>query len=235
MLFSVCVGAGLVPVQQVVVPNGIDSVNGSSSTMGCNDINVLDRFTFCGNPLDPLESLFTDGNIPIIDTSATNWASELITVKKVLYHDDQTLEYGDIGLDHVLLTFSFNKKQHIAAIYLDLLLCPEWNIGAPYITVIASNNLYLSFIYDVHNSDFISNYVPAMTTCHCNMSTIVIPVQSGEPAYPVWHILVTFAIDSYIEWFHVGEVRFSDVPIGRRIPHLDIFCTQQAIPGEPNA
>ena len=229
-----CIGAGLVPVQQVVVPNGINSVNGSSSTMGCNDINDLNGFTVCGNPFDPLESLFTDENIPIINTTAINWASELITVKKVLYHDDQTLEYGDIGLDHVLLTFSFNKKQHIAAIYLDLLLCPEWNIGAPYITVIASNSLNLSFIYGVPNGDFISNYAPAKT-CHCNMSTIVIPVQSGEPAYSVWHILVTFAIDSYIEWSHVGEVRFSDVPIGRRIPHPDISSTQQAIPGEHNA
>lgn len=206
------------------MPHGVDSVNGSDRLMGCNDILVSGAFTLCGSLVNELQSFLTDGNIPIINRSNTNWASELVTVRKRNLTDK-------ITQDHVLLTFIFAEREEIAGIYLDLLLCPEWNIGAPLITVFGSNNIYFSYVYTDHNADYIKQYKPHQTKCECKMSTIVIPIQGGEPAYPIWHILVTFDEIRDIQWVHLGEVRFSHVPIIETIPDADVFCTPQDIPG----
>lgn len=214
------------PLNQIIIPNEISSVNGSNRTMGCSQFAVLDTFTYCGSLVTPVQSVLSDGIFPVIDRSDPDWASGLLTVKK----GNST---NDIETKHILLTFNFAKKEHVATIYLDLLLCPEWNIGAPYITVVATSSVYLYLdLFGGVTGDFFVNYQPDQTTCGCGMSTIVIPVQVGEPASAVWHILITFEVNKAIEWVHVGEVRFSDVPIASSAPKPEMFCTPQDIPGE---
>ena len=52
-----------------------------------------------------------------------------------------------ITFDHVVLTFGFDTAVSPTAIELDLFLCPELNIGAPYITVYSEkSNLVFKYI-----------------------------------------------------------------------------------------
>ena len=68
------------------IPQGIQSVNGSS-----------DNVTGCGS-----KSCVLDGNIPSINTTDSNWASQLETVRKNDANDN-------VDFDHVVLTFSFSQ------------------------------------------------------------------------------------------------------------------------------
>ena len=215
----------MVPIAQEIISNGIELVNGSDIKMGCDNIVAIDGMAICGDPLGSSHSFLTDGNIPTINTSAPNWASELVTVKRTPIN-------SEITVDHVLLTFRFNNHVHITAIYLDLLLCPEWNIGAPYITVFGSHTHTFSYNYGQQDANFLASFAPIQTTCNCKMSTVVIPIQSGERAYAVWYILVSPLPAKPLGWVHVGEVRFSDIPSVESEPVPEVFCTIQYLPGE---
>ena len=76
-------------------------------------------------------SHLVDGCSPDIDTSTSDWTSQLMTVRR----SDST---SAIPVKHVLLTFCFDTAVSLTGIELDLFLCPEWKIGAPYITVFAN-------------------------------------------------------------------------------------------------
>ena len=120
-----------VPVQ--VVPQGITSRNGSSPDMGCSLIVVRDGLNVCDcNSL----SYLVDGVSPDIDTSTSDWASQLVTVRR----NEAT---ADVPFAHVLLTFGFDTAVSLTAIEIDLFRCPEIRIGAPFITV------YLNQEYDL--------------------------------------------------------------------------------------
>ena len=60
-----------------------------------------------------------------------------MTVRKT--HTDGT------QFDHVLLTFGFDTAVTLTGIELDLFLCPDMNIDAPYITVYADEESNLVF------------------------------------------------------------------------------------------
>ena len=183
----------LISVQ--VLPQGIHSVNGSDITMGCASPLVDGGgVRVCNNS----ESYLVDGCSPTINTSTSNWASQLVTVRKV--SDDAQLQF-----DHVLLTFGFNTAVSLTAIELDLFLCPEWNIDAPRIEVSASNNSDLIFSFDFET--LATNHTPSNSSCD-SLSTVSIPLQ-GDSSYLTWYILVTFpSSHEDIQWVHVGEVRF---------------------------
>ena len=136
------------PVQ--VVPQGIESVNGSNVTMGCaRPVGPLagTNVTICGSfgSGGGVISYLVDGNSPAIDTSTSDWASQLVTVRK----NDATIDIQD----HVLLTFLFDTAVSLTSIELDLFLCPEWNIGAPFISVYGDNSGTL--VYSPASSNFI--------------------------------------------------------------------------------
>ena len=182
-----------VPVQ--VVPQGIESVNGSDINMGCAS-PLVDRggVMVCNNS----ESYLVDGCSPAINTSTSNWASQLVTLKKVSDH-------AQIPFDHVLLTFVFNTAVSLTAIELDLFLCPEWSIGAPNISVLATNNSDLIFSFGFET--LATDHTPSQSSCD-SLSTVSIPLQ-GDSSYLTWYILVTFpSPHEHIGWIHVGEVRF---------------------------
>ena len=188
-----------------VVPQGIESVNGSDVNMGCATpvVNLPGtNLTICGTfgSGGGVISYLVDGNSPNIDTSTSDWASQLVTVRK----NDGTL---DIPLDHVVLTFGFDTAVSLTSIELDLFLCPEWNIGAPFISVYGDNES--SLVY--HSSNFVVSHTPNEISCD-SLSTVTISFQDVL-SYHNWHIVVTFAAQPHIEWVHVGEVRFLGIGV----------------------
>ena len=114
---------------------------------------------------------------------------------------------ANVNFEHVVLTFEFENPVTVTSIEMDLFLCPEWGIGAPYIGLFADN--HSEFVYD--ENDFLMVYSPPAGTCGC-LSNISVPVITGEPPYPFWHILIAFTDAPSMQWVHVGEVVFRDAP-----------------------
>ena len=61
-------------MQVVVVPQGIESVNGSSVNMGCTSPLVDSGGVMICDECST--NLLIDGNSPAIDTSTSDWASQ---------------------------------------------------------------------------------------------------------------------------------------------------------------
>ena len=197
------------PLPLQVVPQGIEAVNGSSVTMGCNSED-LRMFTnsnsvivmFCGEFfVEGGLSYLVDGDSPAIDTSTSDWASQLVTVRKT--------QTDEILFDHVVLTFDFvGEIPTFTAIELDLFLCPEWNIGAPCITVYADDTS--NFNFDLSSTVNLLEYDTNQLMTSCNsLSTVCVPLE-GKSTHYTWHILISFSTQPSIEWVHIGEVRFLD-------------------------
>ena len=206
MVCVCCLGAEL-PVQ--VVPQGIESVNGSDVNMGCTSPLVDSGGAMVCNSTDCRSSYLLDGS-PAIDTSTSDWASQLVTVRK----NGAT---HDVPYDHVVLTFGFDTAVSPTLIELDLFLCPEWNIGAPFISVYADEKNSLVFF---HSPGAIRSKTPSQTSCD-SLSTITISFE-GLTTSPTWHIVVTFAAQPDTEWVHVGEVRF----LGTDSPPVSMCTTE---------
>ena len=67
-----------------VVPQGIELVNGSNVNMGCaRPVESFGNVSFCGSfgSGGGVISYLVDGNSPAIDTSTSDWASQLVTVR----------------------------------------------------------------------------------------------------------------------------------------------------------
>ena len=198
-----------VPVQ--VVPYGIESVNGSDVNMRCTS-PLVDRG---GVMMSEKMSHLVDGCSPDIDTSTSDWASQLVTVRKSFT--------DDIRFQHVLLTFGFNTAvSRLTGIELDLFLCPEWKIGAPYITVYADEEFDLVFTNPRHLT-FV-NHITNQSSCD-SLSNISIPFIGST--YHTAHILVT-QFGSAIDWVHVGEVRFLGTDL------IPMICTTMVSTTTPN-
>ena len=89
----------------------------------------------------------------------------------------------------------------------NLFLCPDMNIGAPYITVYADEESDLVITYDSFTSLPFQPYTPSQSSCD-SLSTITIPLSDIlTDSYLTWHI-VFFQFTSSIDWVYVGEVRF---------------------------
>ena len=181
---------------QVVVPTEIKSVNGSSVDMGCTS-SLVDSggVMVCGGC-----SYLTDGVSPDIDTSTSDWASQLVTVRMT--------ETVIINTPHVLLTFGFDTAVSLTGIEMDLFLCPDWNIG------FTSMIVYLDSDYNlVYRSglQFVSPDNSPQSSCD-SLSTVNF---TGDlfltRSYHTFHILVDLTQHESIEWVHVGEVRFIGV------------------------
>ena len=190
-----------------VVPQGIESVNGSSVNMGCTS-SLVDSG---GVLVCESRSYLVDGCSPDIDTSASDWASQLVTVRRS--------DYGPgIYFPHVLLTFGFDTAVSLTGIEMDWFLCPDWGIGAPDITV------HLNEDYNLTNTNiFILQFVhPAddnslQSSCD-SLSTVTFSGGSFMGSYyRTIHIIVILLEYPSIEWVHVGEVRF----IGMESPGIE--------------
>ena len=182
---------------QVVVPPEMDRANGSAVDMGCTSPLVdSSGVMVCGGC-----SYLTDGVSPDIDTSTSDWASQLVTVRR----NGGTLE---INNPHVLLTFAFDTAVSLTGIEVNLFLCPDWNIGAPLMIVYLDQDY--SIVY--HNDlQFVLPDNSPQSSCD-SLSTVTFTGGSfqTEPYHTV-HILVDLKRHQSIEWVYVGEVRFIGV------------------------
>ena len=180
-----------------VVPQGTESVNGSSVNMGCT-CPLVDRD---GVLVCESQSYLVDGCSPDINTSTSDWASQLVTVRR----SEGSL---DISFPHVLLTFGFDTNISLTGIEMDWFLCPDWGIGAPSITVYlnedynltSTNILTLPFVFADNSS--------LQSSCD-SLSTVTISGDSFHKSYyRTVHILVDQSGHPLIEWVQVGEVKF---------------------------
>ena len=179
-----------VPVQ--VVPQGITSRNGSSLDMGCSSIVERDGVMVCDCNS---QSYLVDGVSPDINTSTSDWASQLVTVRR----NEGTAR---VSFDHVLLTFGFDTAVSLTGIEIDLFYCPEMRIGAPLVTVSLNKEYDLTFNTSLPG---LVAVVPSESRCD-SLSSLTFTETTGS-LYRVVHILITFP-DSNIDWVYVGEVRF---------------------------
>ena len=179
-----------VPVQ--VVPQGITSRNGSSLDMGCSLIVERDGLNVCDCNS---QSYLVDGVSPDIDTSISDWASQLVTVRK----NEGT---ADTILHYVLLTFGFDTAVSLTGVEIDLVHCPEMRIDASVITVSLNEEYDLSYSTGL---PLLIALEPSKSGCD-SLSSFTFTGSSGS-LYRVVHILITFP-DSNIDWAYVGEVRF---------------------------
>ena len=183
------------------VPQGTESVNGSDVDIGCQEIlNLTNVVIFCGHPLDPGPSHLTDGITPDINTSDPNWASQLVTVRK----NTATI---DIPYDHVVLVFDTTNPVNLTSVELDMFICPQWNIGAPNITVYADEDgtTGLGFSTYFRISHCGTAFPQSCLMCR-SLSTVRIPFRNTQRGL-IWYIVVRFEPNSDIEWVHIGEVR----------------------------
>ena len=183
------------------MPYGIESVDGSNINMGCTSSLVDSVGVMICNSC----SYLIDGNAPAIDTSTSDWASQLVTVRKT-QNDRVTVNGNPYG--HVLLTFAFDTAVTLTRIELDLFLCPDMGIDAPYITVFGIEKSNLVFTYDpaVNNSLPFKNYDPSQLSCD-SLSTVNITFKDAiTDPFLTWHILIS-SFTSSVDWVYVGEVR----------------------------
>ena len=185
------------PVQ--VVPEGIESVNGSSETMGCTSpLEDSGGVTVCRS-----QSYLVDGCSPDIDTSTSDWASHLVTVRR------NEITSDIIYYDHVLLTFGFETAVSTTEIEIDFFHCPEQGIGAPRITVYVSLEHNLAFRRG--HLHFLPYEEPSQSSCD-SLSTVSITGDLFSPefefSFHTFHILVDLSYDPSIQWVYIGDVRF---------------------------
>ena len=150
------------------------------------------------------QSYLVDGCSPVIDTSTSDWASQLVTVRKT--------QTDEIQIDHVLLTFGFDTAVTLTDIELDLFLCPELNTYAPYITVYGNTENNFDLTLPATSLPFTSYpHFHDVIPHSCNsLSTVTIPISDTDTldgSFHTWHIVIS-NFNSSIDWVHVGEVRF---------------------------
>ena len=198
------------PLPLQVVPEGIQAVNGSITSMGCvTSIVDFENVMYCGvfSTLDGGRlSFLVDDISPAIDTGDPDWASQLVTVA----HNEPS---AIVASRHVLLTFDFYPAVSLTAIQLDLFLCPQWGIDAESVTVFADNETNVIL---VSSSIEIASYTIQLAPSCTSLSEVLIPLNGGDatPIYHTWHLAVVLATTE--SWVHVGEVRFLDTPIPGR-------------------
>ena len=178
-----------------VIPQGIESIYGSDTTMGCAS-PLVDRggVMVCDNS----ESYLVDGCSPAIDTNTSNWASQLVTVRK-------TTVDGPNTYDGFVLTFDFDTTVLPDSIELDLFLCSRWNSVARSFFVYADQNSNLVFN---STSSLIRGATRPRPSCDF-LSTVrfsIGDIATSFPGYHSWHIAVE--LEQFNEWAYVGEVRF---------------------------
>ena len=113
------------------------------------------------------QSYLVDGCSPDIDTSTSDWASQLVTVRK-------TEGNSNVPFPHVLLTFGFDTAMSLTGIEMDLFHCPDWDIGAPRIRVYVDEEYNLAFMFGLPFLPFVQ---PSQSSCD-SLTTVHF---SGDP------------------------------------------------------
>ena len=193
---------GITPSQ--VVPQGIESINGSNATMGCSvPLETINGVTTCGSPGNTGYSYLVDGCSPHVNTYHHDWASELVTVRMI--ESSKLLNYP-----HVLLTFGFDTPVSMTGMQIDMFNCPDWKIGFDYIIVYLNEEKNLT--YSDGMMFVIPDYHHFQSSCNCLSTVTFFGGSFLVGYYHTVHILIDFSVyDDKFEWVVLGEVRFFDV------------------------
>ena len=171
----------------------------------------------CTSPLDDSggvtvcrsQSYLVDGCSPDIDTSTSDWASHLVTVRR---NEGNT----DIHHAHVLLTFGFETAVTLTGIEIDFFHCPDWGIGAPRIIVYVNPEYNLAFPTQGQGQGllFLIHKEPSQSSCDSLLTfSITGELLSHDGfSFRTFHILVDLAHDPSIQWVYIGDVRLIGGP-----------------------
>ena len=215
------VGINYTPIAYTL-PNGLQSVNGSSSTGGCQPESCVmmpisdTGINGCDCPgIAPVNGTLIDGVIPSIDTAQQGWASELFTVNRN-------------GQDSIVIGFQFraNLEFDLRGIEIVLFHCPIQGIG------VAGINVYSSFLFPAFistaSSLLVTRSSPPSDNCQ-SLSTISIPVQPSIVASEFYFFEFLFTGGSSVHqlnWLYLGEIRFSDeIPMMGPTTTIEITTT----------
>ena len=195
-------GAQVQPTTHII-PEGTESVNGSHVTGGCQA--ALSDGRGCGSINSGTISYLNDDNIPVLNTATPNWASQLVTVRK----NSPTVA---IPYDHVLLVFDYVSPVALILVELNLFYCPEWNIGAPNITVYVDEDggNFINYQEGAPGIAVRGNVVLSSQSSCDSLLPVRIPLENTTTQNNTWYIVVTFDPQPEIEWVHVGEVTLFD-------------------------
>ena len=188
-------------------PEGLSSVNGSSSTGGCQPESCVmmpisgTAINGCDCPgTTPVSGILIDGVIPSIDTTQRGtWASELFVVNRN-------------GQDSLVIGFQFNSfflLRHVEVVYLD---CQIWGTGLSAVNVYSSH-VFPTFVTGVAsiNIGMLSSSNETDQSC-TSLRTISIPLQ---PTSSVQNCFIEFTFGGssvrQINWLHLAEIRFGDM------------------------
>ena len=173
-------------------------MNGSRVDGGC-EVNTTMGLCGAGK-----RSFLTDGIIPVLNITDSNWASELVTVRK-------NSVTASIPYNHVVLTFVFQKPLLMKSVKLNLFKCPQWGIGAPKITVYGVTHVE-NYNFDISYRSIIPVAQSQDDQSSCDrLVPVTIPLKTGKQ-YPLWYIVVSFEPQPAIDWVYVGEVEFFGTP-----------------------
>ena len=137
------------------------------------------------------QSYLVDGCSPDIDTNTSDWASQLVTVRR-------NEGNFDIHFPPVLLTFGFETAVTLMGIEIDLFHCPEQGIGAPLIAVYINQEYNLTFNQRLHLLPLVQ---PSQSLCDSlsNVSVTGILLSTDTKlSFHTFHILVDLSHDPSI-------------------------------------
>ena len=186
-------------------PDGLQSVNGSSSTGGCQPESCV-MMPIGSTNINGCECLgniavngtLIDGVIPSIDTRQQGWARELFTVNRN-------------GQSSIMIRFQFSYYFILREVKILLLNCPVQGIG------ITGVKIYSSFIFPTFTSTastlLITHRSPPSDNCQ-SLSTVSISVQPLMEfnSYFVEFLFTNESRVHQLNWVYLGEIRFSDEP-----------------------
>ena len=198
------VGAFFTPIA-FTLPAGLQSVNGSSITGGCQPESCV-VIPYSGTTINGCDCPGTaavngsliDGVIPSIDTTQRGkWANELFVVNRN-------------GQDSFMIGFEFSNSllRHVEIAYLD---CPVW--GTSFSSVnIYSSNVYPGFL-SVASANIGNLSLADDNNQDCtSLTTLSISLQ---PVAPTEFYYIEFFFGGSpvraINWVHLAEIKFSDV------------------------
>ena len=213
-------GAQVQPTTHII-PEGTESVNGSNGTGGCQA--ALSDERQCGNTNSVTLSYLIDDTIPVFNTATSNWASQLVTVRK----NSPTVA---IPYDHVLLVFDYYMSPvSLILVELNLFYCPEWNIGAPNITVYVDEDggNFINYLEGAPGIAVRGNVVLSSQSSCDSLLPVRIPLENTTTQHQTWYIVVSFDPQPEIEWVHVGEVTLFDtepppLPVPSKLHNINV-------------
>ncbi|CAI8012540.1 Class II receptor tyrosine kinase [Geodia barretti] len=153
-------------------------------------------------------SYLIDGCSPDIDTSTSDWASQLVTVRR----NEGT---AGITFPHVLLTFGFDTAVSLTGIEMDLFNCPDWNIGIPSITVYLNPDYNLAATTNIFSLPFVFAGDNSLQSSCDSLSTVTFSGGSFlSGSYRTVYILVDLSHTSSIQ--HPSVDPTPDTPPSRQ-------------------